>query len=120
MTSATADAVAHDEDHGHGHPTDLMFVKTAIVLAVITGLEVAWSYLPWGEGFIAQAGEIGGLLIMMAIKFVVVASIFMHLRFDKRILSWFFYGGLLLAVAVYCAALATFEFFTGSNPPYAG
>ncbi|MCB0958213.1 MAG: cytochrome C oxidase subunit IV family protein [Acidimicrobiales bacterium] len=118
MTSATADVATHDE--GHAHPTDKMFVKTAVALAVITAVEVAWSYLPWGEGFAAQAAEIGGLLAMMAVKFVVVASIFMHLRFDKKILSWLFYGGLILAVAVYCAALATFEFFTGSNPPYVG
>ena len=49
MTSATADVATHDE--GHAHPTDKLFVKTAVILAVITAVEVAWSYLPWGEGF---------------------------------------------------------------------
>ena len=51
------------------------------------------------------------LLIMMAIKFVMVVSYFMHLKFDNKVFSWLFYTGLVLAVGVYCAALATFKFF---------
>ena len=51
------------------------------------------------------------LLIMMAIKFVTVASFFMHLRGDARIFSWMFYAGLFRAVGVYAAALTTFHFF---------
>ena len=51
------------------------------------------------------------LLILMAIKFVVVVSFFMHLRFDNKIFSFMFYLGLLLAIFVYCVALATFHFF---------
>jgi cytochrome c oxidase subunit 4 len=51
------------------------------------------------------------LLIMMVIKFVMVVSYFMHLKFDNKMFSWLFYSGLVLAVGVYCAALATFKFF---------
>ena len=119
MSDIVIEELAHaDEDHGHTVPTDKMFVKIALILAVITAVEVAWSYLPWGEGFAMQAAEIGGLLIMMAVKFVIVANYFMHLKFDKKLLSGLFYGGLLLAIAVYVAALATFEFFNGTEPPY--
>jgi cytochrome c oxidase subunit 4 len=115
---ATAPAgVAHDDDH-HAHPTDRMFVRTAIILALITAVEVAWSYLPWPEeGRAWYLAEVGGLLFMMSIKFVMVAGTFMHLKFDKKLLTFVFYGGLLLAVAVYVAALATFAFFTTGEPP---
>lgn len=120
MSTDTATALAHDEEHGHAHPTDKLFVQIAIILAVITAVEVAWSYIPWGDSFAAHAAEVGGLLIMMTAKFIIVANYFMHLKFDKKLLSGLFYGGLVLAVAVYLAALATFEFFTGANPPYVG
>ena len=53
------------------------------------------------------------LIIMMAAKFLIVVSYFMHLKFDSRIFSFLFYLGLLLAVFVYIAALATFHFFDG-------
>jgi cytochrome c oxidase subunit 4 len=52
------------------------------------------------------------LLIMMAIKFIMVVSLFMHLKFDNKIFSWLFYSGLILAVLVYCAFLACFQFFS--------
>ena len=120
-TDIVLDEIAHADEHagdGHAHPTDAMFVRTAAILAAITALEVAWSYIHWSDGFVGQALEIGGLLIMMTVKFITVANVFMHLKFDKKLLSGLFYGGVVLAIAVYVAALSTFEFFTGSNPPY--
>jgi len=48
---------------------------------------------------------------MMAIKFVMVVSYFMHLKFDNKLFSWLFYAGLFLAVGVYVTALSTFHFF---------
>lgn len=120
--TATLEPTAHTgtgPGKGHAHPSDKMFVQVAIALAVITALEVAWSYLPWGEstGFLAFA-EIGGLLLMMGIKFVVVASRFMHLKFDQGVLSRLFYFGLLLAVLVYIAALTTFEVWSPGSPGF--
>lgn len=109
----TADHAAHGD--GHAHPTDKLFIKTAVLLAAVTAVEVAWSYLPWGEALGARFAEVGGLLAMMAFKFFMVASVFMHLKFDSKILTRIFYAGLALAVAVYLAVLATFEFFTGGG-----
>jgi len=54
------------------------------------------------------------LLILMAIKFVMVASLFMHLRGDSKIFSYLFYSGLILAIGVYVAFLATFRFFAST------
>ena len=48
----------------------------------------------------------------MVVKFFTVVSYFMHLKFDNKIFSFMFYLGLILAVGVYCAALATFHFFS--------
>ena len=48
---------------------------------------------------------------MMAVKFFIVASFFMHLRFDNRVFTWLFYTGVVLAVVVYVIALLTFRFF---------
>jgi len=92
------------DDHGHG-ATDGQYVLIAIALAVITGLEVAVSYIDIGPLFLPV------LLILMMIKFVTVVSFFMHLKFDKPVFTWAFYSGLFLAVSVYVAALATFHFF---------
>jgi cytochrome c oxidase subunit 4 len=47
----------------------------------------------------------------MVVKFVMVVSYFMHLKFDNRIFSLLFYVGLGLALFCYIAALATFKFF---------
>ena len=79
------------------------------MLAIITGLEVALSYIDFGD---ADFLFLPALLILMAIKFFTVVGIFMHLRFDNRIFEWSFYSGLVLALAVYAATLATFHFFT--------
>lgn len=101
----------------HEGPSDKHYIRIAVALAAITALEVAWSYLPvWDDatGFTAFA-EVAGLLVMMAIKFVVVASNFMHLKFDNKILTRIFYSGLALATAVYVAVLATFEVFVGKG-----
>jgi cytochrome c oxidase subunit 4 len=94
------------EVHDEHHPSDRHYVNIAIALALITGLEVATYYLD-----IPSVPLLIVLFVLMAIKFFLVASQFMHLKFDSAILSRVFYGGLFLAVAVYLVALFTFEIF---------
>ncbi len=97
---------AHDASHAgeHGMSTSA-YVRIAMILGAITGLEVSTYYVDFGPLFLPA------LLIMMTIKFVMVASYFMHLKFDNKIFSMMFYAGLILAIGVYCAALGTFKFF---------
>ncbi len=113
-TGATEDA--HTDDHG---PTDRRLVHLAILLAGITAVEVAWSYLPiWEDASgLTSFVEIAGLFAMMMWKFVIVAGTFMHLKFDNRLLTRVFYAGFVLAVSVYVVALVTFEIFS-ANPGY--
>jgi cytochrome c oxidase subunit IV len=93
---------------GHGHASDLLYIKVAAGLAVLTGMEVAWPYIV-SDGPILMFP----LLIVMAIKFVIIAAFFMHLKFDSKVLSRVFYSGLGLAVGVYVIALLTFRVFEG-------
>lgn len=109
-----------EEDHHHHGPTDMLLIKIALILALVTAVEVAWSYLPWPDDGIGVAFEVAGLLVMMAFKFYVIASFFMHLKWDHNLLTGVFYFGLALAAFVYLAALLTFEFFGGGSPPYVG
>lgn len=123
MTDTTAATISDPVGEGkgvevHHGPSDGHYIKIAIALAVITAIEVAWSYLPWGDGTAIVIAEVGGLLLMMAVKFVIVASHFMHLKFDDKILTRVFYAGLILAIGVYLAALSTFELFNGGTPGY--
>jgi len=112
-------APAADEGKHHHGPHDLLFVKIALLLAAVTAVEVAWTYIPWPEsGGIWTVLEVGGLLLMMCFKFYVVASVFMHLKWDHKLLTSVFYFGLILALAVYMAVLVAFEFFSKSTPPY--
>jgi cytochrome c oxidase subunit IV len=110
----------HTQDLQHHGPTDRKLVHLAILLAGITAVEVAWSYLPiWEDASgLTSFFEIAGLLIMMMWKFVIVAGTFMHLKFDSRLLTRVFYAGFALAVVVYVVTLATFELFSSSTPGF--
>ena len=99
--SAVAEASTHPP-HAKHHPTDLDYVKIAITLALLTAGEVSLSY-----SGLKGAALVIPLLVVMSIKFVMVASQFMHLRFDDKLLTRVFYAGLILAVAVYMAAMTT-------------
>jgi cytochrome c oxidase subunit 4 len=98
-------ADAHMEEE-FGHATDLLYIQVALALAVMTALEVAWPYIV-DDGVVLMVP----LLIVMAIKFFCIGYFFMHLKYDKPILTRVFYSGLALAVSVYVVALATFELF---------
>jgi len=107
--SAAAAPTAHEETvhgAGHEHPSDLEYIKVAIFLAVVTGAEVAMSYID-----VATAVYIPVLLVMMTVKFGVVALWFMHLRFDSRLFRRLFVSGIVLAVLVYLAFLTAMQYF---------
>jgi caa(3)-type oxidase subunit IV len=91
----------HDE---HVHP-DSYYVKVALVLAVLTALETSTYWVDFGPLFLPA------LFIMMAIKFVIIAAVFMHLRGDSKWFNYAFWTGLILAILVYAGALSTFKFF---------
>ena len=95
----------HDETHDH--PSDGKYIQIALILAVITAAEVATFYVEDSLG----SALVPLLLIMMVVKFFIVAAWFMHLRFDSNLFTRVFVSGLFLATAVYLGFLTTFEFF---------
>lgn len=107
--TATAAPTAHEETvhgAGHKHPADRDYVWVALFLAVVTGAEVAMSYID-----VTKKVVIPVLLVLMVIKFAVVIMWFMHLRFDSKMFTGMFLAGLLLAVAVYIAFLTSMQVF---------
>lgn len=109
MSASAVPDTAHEETvhgAGHAHPSDLDYVKVALFLAVITGAEVAMSYID-----MPMAIYLTGLLAMMTVKFAVVVLWFMHLRFDNRIFRRMFVAGIVLAVVVYLATLTSMQMF---------
>ena len=103
--SDTATHDAESEAHEHEHPSDLAYIKIALILAFVTAIEVLTYFVDFGGALIPS------LMVMMVIKFWLVATWFMHLKFDKPIFSGMFVGGIVLAVGVYVATLAAFEFW---------
>ena len=105
--SATDTAVEHEDEHSD-HPSDMEYIKIALILAVITGVEVFTyfeSVLDWGAFLIPS------LMVMMVVKCWLVARMFMHLKADKPILSGLFVTGIIMAIAVYMITLLAFNFF---------
>ncbi|MDE0163205.1 MAG: cytochrome C oxidase subunit IV family protein [Acidimicrobiaceae bacterium] len=106
------EAAEHHDDggheEGHAHPSDWAYVKIAVVLAAITALEVFTYFetvLDWGVALVPS------LIFMMVVKFYLVATWFMHLRFDNKLFGRMFTAGLVLAVGVYLVTLTVFEFW---------
>ena len=109
MTDAVTDHAPAPAPEGADHhgPTDLTFVKTAAVLAVLTAFEVWLSYSGLSASIFVPL-----LLVVMVIKFFVVVLVFMHVKYDAKIFGRLFYMGLGLDVAVYIGTLLAFHFFT--------
>jgi len=102
------------------YPRDKLYILTALFLAVVTATEVAtyaWpSFKAWHWSETSSIGIITVLLLLMAVKFFTVAYIFMHLKFDKPILTRLFYAGLGLAILVYLAVMLMFRiYFPGQH-----
>lgn len=89
----------------HAHPTPAQYWKIAVVLAVLTAVEVAMFYID-------QELELGALnaiilIVLALLKFVIVVGWYMHLRYEKPMLNRFFTAGFVLATALYLVVLAS-------------
>ena len=87
----------------HAHPGPAQYVKVAIILAIITAIEVGLYYMELSHGLL-----IGLLLFFSLMKFALVVLWFMHLKFDSRTFRRLFVMGITLATLVYSVVLATF------------
>ena len=99
--------VVATQPHGKPHPTPRQYVLVAVVLVVVTGFEIATSYL---EGDVNANLIIAALGVMAALKFFLVVAWFMHLRTDSKVLRRFFLLGLATAPIVYMIMLLMLHF----------
>lgn len=89
-------------DHAH-HPTPSQYWKIAAFLALLTAIEVALFYIDRE----LELGLLNAaiLIVLSAVKFLVVVGWFMHVRFEKPMISRFFTAGFVLALGLYLVVL---------------
>ena len=88
------------------HPTPKTYVITALILSVLTAIEV-------GIFYITSLGYwmIPILAILSIGKFALVVMVYMHLKYETKLFTILFLSGLLLATAVVFALMILFRSF---------
>ena len=95
---------AHGDTHDHAHPDWSTYKWVALILTVITVVEVWIFYTPFAENRLF----VPSLLMMSAAKFVIVVMFYMHLKYDAKVFRALFAGPLLIAVIVIISLLFLF------------
>ncbi len=104
MDAKTSTPAAHAPHAVGHHPSKFhTFVQIAMLLSVITGIEIVIIYLPIGKWLV-----ISSLAVLSAVKFLFVIFYFMHLKWDKVFCTILFFIGLVLALGTVAALLALF------------
>jgi len=117
-------ALAHAEpaDHAeHSHPTWQTYTKIAIVLFVLTALEVAayevvHRHNPAVLASLLEPVVVEVLLILSAIKFILVAMFYMHLKSDGKLLSSIMTFSVLLAGVIIVALMTVVHYLWHHAP----
>jgi cytochrome c oxidase subunit 4 len=93
---------------GQTHPGTSLYIGVAVVLALVTAVEVGLYYTT-----LTGLRLVSLLVGLAAVKFGMVAAYFMHLKFDGRLLRRLFGTGIVLAGGVYTVALLTMDVLVG-------
>jgi cytochrome c oxidase subunit 4 len=101
--SAPTSPAATTDSHAHGEGKFHIFVQLAMILSIITGVEIIMVYLPFPHWLLFST-----LAILSAVKFLFVIFYFMHLRWDKVFCTVLFFIGLILAGGTMWALLKIF------------
>jgi cytochrome c oxidase subunit 4 len=97
-------SVQHHEEE-HSHPGWKTYTGIAIILAIITALEIGTYYIEDTLG----AALVWILLFLSVIKFVLVVGWYMHLKFDNKLFTWLFGFGMAVAISVILSFLVLFD-----------
>lgn len=92
----------------HEHPTWKQYKWVALILTVITVVEVWAYYIP---SFVASPVFVPALLIMSAVKFAIVVMFYMHLKYDHKLFRALFIGPLIIAAGTLLALMFLFGKF---------
>ena len=112
MSNATALPQSHEEAHEHPGPST--YIKIALVLFVLTALEVLVYEIGHGGVMRALQGTVEPLvvpllIVLSAAKFALVAMFYMHLKSDGKLLSGIFVFPIILAIALALALIGLFS-----------
>lgn len=94
-----------------GAPTTRMYIRVAILLAILTAIEVALFYIV-EFGPLPQSAANPMLIALAVLKFIIVVGYFMHLKFESPLLSRAFAVGAAAALALYGIVIAETLFRT--------
>lgn len=97
---------AHGDAHAveHAHPDWGTYKWVALVLTVLTVLEV-WIYYTPVKG---TRLFVPALLAFSAAKFIIVVMFYMHLKYDAKLFRGLFVGPLIIAIIVLISLLFLF------------
>ena len=90
----------------HEHPTWKQYKWVALILTLITIVEVWVYYIP---SFVASKLFVPSLLIMSAVKFAIVVMFYMHLKYDHKLFRALFTGPLMIAIVTILVLLLLFN-----------
>jgi cytochrome c oxidase subunit 4 len=89
----------------HEHPTWKEYKWVALILTLITVVEVWVYYTPFAQ----HALFVPALLLMSAVKFAIVVLFYMHLKYDHKLFKALFTGPLIIAMSTLVALLFLFS-----------
>jgi cytochrome c oxidase subunit 4 len=93
-----------------GHPSPGTYFKVAMTLTILTAIEVTVLYMGFlGHLILAVLG------LLSTAKFILVAMYYMHLKFDSRIFSLMFVGGLVVAALIIISLMGLLRFFVAGS-----
>jgi cytochrome c oxidase subunit IV len=88
------------------HPNHVpVYVKLAAVLGVVTAIEVAILQMP-----LPNAAMYVGMYSLAALKFGFVVAVFMHLKYDNKLLTGIFFSGFTIALATMVGLIALINY----------
>src|SRR5688572_9587185 len=80
------------------HPGQAEYIRIAVILGVVTAVEVAIVYIQFLRPVLVPI-----LLVLGAVKFALVVMFFMHLKFDNRLFTFLFTGPLIGMILILLA-----------------
>ena len=89
------------------HPDPRDYIRIALVLFLITGVEVSTYYVKPPRAVLIPV-----LLTFTVVKFSLVVMWFMHLKFDSRLYARLFLMGIAFAITLYLIVLLIFGVFS--------
>ena len=95
----------HAHAQEHAHPGPKTYAKIAVVLTLLTVLEVWVFYIPAMRPMLVPV-----LGVLSAAKFSLVVMFYMHLKFDHPAFTRILLGGVVIAFGVFLWVLALFTF----------